>query len=64
MLSLENRGFEQHSTPRLYGNLAEDWPDQRVAKFGLYEAGIGWHSFKRFRNSWLQAPAQRCHENL
>ena len=25
---------------------------------------MGWHSFKRFRNSWLRAPAQRCQEDL
>ena len=51
-------------TPYLYGNLADDWFDQRLAKLGLYEAGMGWHSFKRFRNSWLRAPAQRCQEDL
>ena len=54
----------KNGTPYLYGNLAEDWLDQRLAKLGLYEAGMGWHSFKRFRNSWLRAPAQRCQENL
>jgi integrase len=54
----------KHGTPYLYGNLAEDWLDQRLAKLGLYEAGMGWHSFKRFRNSWLRAPAQRCQEDL
>ena len=51
-------------TPYLYGNLADDWLDQRLAKLGLYEAGMGWHSFKRFRNSWLRAPAQHCQEDL
>lgn len=54
----------QSGTPYLYGNLADDWLDQRLAKLGLYEAGMGWHSFKRFRNSWLRAPAQRCQEDL
>ena len=54
----------ENDTPYLYGNLAEDWLDQRLAKLGLYEAGMGWHSFKRFRNSWLRAPAQRCQEDL
>ena len=54
----------KNGTPYLYGNLAEDWLDQRLAKLGLYEAGMGWHSFKRFRNSWLRAPAQRCQEDL
>ena len=54
----------KNGTPYLYGNLAEDWLDQRLAKLGLYEAGMGWHSFKRFRNSWLRAPAQRCQEDM
>ena len=54
----------ENGTPFLYGNLAEDWLDKRLAKLGLYSAGMGWHSFKRFRNSWLRAPAQRCQEDL
>jgi integrase len=54
----------KNGTPHLYGNLADDWLDQRLAKLGLYEEGMGWHSFKRFRNSWLRAPAQRCQEDL
>ena len=51
-------------TPYLYGNLADEWLDPLLAKLGLYEAGMGWHSFKRFRNSWLRAPAQHCQEDL
>ena len=54
----------KNGTPYLYGNLAEAWLDRRLAKLGLWEAGMGWHSFKRFRNSWLRAPAQRCQEDL
>lgn len=54
----------KNGTPYLYGNLAEDWLDLRLAKLGLYAAGMGWHSFKRFRNSWLRAPAQHCQEDL
>jgi integrase len=54
----------KNDTPYLYGNLAEDWLDPLLAKLGLYESGMGWHSFKRFRNSWLRAPAQRCQEDL
>jgi len=54
----------KNDTPYLYGNLADDWLDQRLAKLRLYEAGMGWHSFKRFRNSWLRAPAQHCQEDL
>jgi hypothetical protein len=54
----------ENDTPYLYGNLADDWLDLRIAKLGLYVEGLGWHSFKRFRNSWLRAPAQRCQEDL
>jgi len=54
----------KNGTPYLYGNLADDWLDEKLAKLRLYEAGMGWHSFKRFRNSWLRAPAQRCQEDL
>jgi len=54
----------EKDTPYLYGNLAEDWLDPRLAKLGLCEKGLGWHSFKRFRNSWLRAPTQRCQEDL
>jgi hypothetical protein len=54
----------KNGAPYLNDNLAEDWLDQRLAKLGLYEAGMGWHSFKGFRNSWLRAPAQRRQEDL
>jgi DNA (cytosine-5)-methyltransferase 1 len=43
-----------NGTPYLYGNLADDWLDPLLAKLGLYESGMGWHSFKRFRNTWLR----------
>jgi hypothetical protein len=56
--------YARRTTPHLYGNLADDWLDPKLAKLGLYEKGLGWHSFKRFRNSWLRAPAQRCQEDL
>ena len=51
----------ENNTPYLYGNLAEDWLDPELAKLGLYEAGMGWHGFKRFRNSWLRK--QRVQED-
>lgn len=53
-----------NNTPYLYGNLAEDWLDPLLTKLRLYEAGMGWHSFKRFRNSWLRDPDQGCQEDL
>jgi integrase len=54
----------ENNTPFLYGNLQDDWFDPRLEKLGLYRPGGGWHQFKRFRNSWLRAPAQRCQEDL
>jgi len=53
-----------NNTPLLYGNLADHWLDPRLEKLGLSQPGGGWHQFKRFRNSWLRAPAQRCQEDL
>jgi integrase len=51
----------KNGTPFLYGNLADDWLDPLLAKLGLYESGMGWHSFKRFRNTWLRK--QRVQED-
>ncbi len=51
----------ENNTPYLYGNLAEDWLDPKLAKMGLYEEGLGWHGFRRFRNSWLRK--QRVQED-
>jgi len=33
-----------------------------LTKLGLYEKGMGWHSFKRFRNTWLRK--QRVQEDI
>jgi hypothetical protein len=54
----------ENNTPFLYGNLQDDWLDPRLEKLGLGQDGGGWHQFKRFRNSWLRAPVQRCQEDL
>jgi len=51
-----------NGTPYLYGNLADDWLDPLLTKLGLYEKGMGWHSFKRFRNTWLRK--QRVQEDI
>jgi len=50
------------STPHLYGNLEDRWLTPRLVEMGLDEEGMGWHSFKRFRKTWLRG--QRCLEDL
>ena len=49
-------------TPHLYGNLADRWLTPRLVKMRLDEEGMGWHSFKRFRKTWLRG--QRCLEDI
>jgi len=44
----------RRNTPHLYGNLEDRWLTPRLAKMGLDEGGMGWHSFKRFRKTWLR----------
>lgn len=51
-----------NNTPYLYGNLADDWLDPSLDKHGLYEEGLGWHGFRRFRNTWLRK--QRVQEDM
>ena len=46
----------------LNGNLEERWLTPRLIKKGLDEKGMGWHSFKRFRKTWLRG--QRCLEDI
>jgi hypothetical protein len=42
--------------------LADRWLTPRLVKMGLDEEGMGWHSFKRFRKTWLRG--QRCLEDI
>jgi hypothetical protein len=48
----------ERNTPHLYGNLEEHWLTPRLVKMKLDEEGMGWHSFKRFRKTWLRG--RRC----
>jgi integrase len=41
------------NTPHLYNNLQDRWLTPRLIKMELDEKGMGWHSFKRFRKTWL-----------
>jgi integrase len=49
-------------TPHLYGNLEDRWLTPRLLKMGLDQDGMGWHSFKRYRKTWLRGA--RCLEDL
>jgi hypothetical protein len=49
-------------TPHLYHNLEDHWLTPRLVKMGLDEKGMGWHSFKRFRKTWLRG--RRCLEDI
>jgi integrase len=51
-----------NGTPHLYGNLEDRWLTPRLLKMELDEKGMGWHSFKRFRKTWLRGA--RCLEDL
>jgi integrase len=51
-----------NGTPHLYGNLEDRWLTPRLVKLGLDEEGMGWHSFKRFRKTWLRGA--RCLEDV
>jgi len=52
----------QRNSPHLYSNLEERWLTPRLAKMDLDEEGMGWHSFKRFRKTWLRG--RRCLEDI
>ena len=41
-------------TPHLYSNLEDRWLTPRLVTMGLDEEGMGWHSIRRFRNTWLR----------
>jgi integrase len=51
-----------NGTPHLYGSLEDRWLRSRLTKLGLNEKGMGWHSFKRFRKTWLRGT--RCLEDI
>ncbi len=50
------------NTPRLYNNLEGRWLTPRLIEMELDEKGMGWHSFKRFRKTWLRG--RRCLEDI
>ena len=52
----------ENGTPYLNGNLEARWLTPRLKEMGLDEKGMGWHSFKRFRKTWLRGA--RCLEDI
>lgn len=63
--SVGKKGLLFHTanrTPHLYGNLSGRWLTPRLTKKGLDQKGMGWHSFKRFRKTWLRG--SRCLEDI
>jgi integrase len=51
-----------NNTPHLYSNLEDRWLTPRLVELNLDEEGMGWHSFKRFRKTWLRG--QRYLEDI
>lgn len=49
-------------TPYLYSNLEDRWLTPRLVRMDLDQEGMGWHSFKRFRKTWLRG--HRCLEDI
>jgi integrase len=49
-------------TPHLYGNLEDRWLTPRLVQMRLDQDGMGWHSFRRFRKTWLRGA--RCLEDI
>jgi hypothetical protein len=52
----------RNGTPHLHNNIEERWLTERLSKMGLDESGMGWHSFRRFRKTWLRG--KRCQEDI
>jgi integrase len=52
----------KRGTPHLYNNLEDRWLTPRLIAMGLDEEGMGWHSIRRFRNTWLRG--KRTQEDL
>src|SRR6185295_8307226 len=52
----------RNGTPHMHHNLEEDWLTPRLKAMGVNELGMGWHIFRRFRQSWLRD--NRCHPDI
>ena len=52
----------RNGTPHLHNNIEERWLTERLKALQLDEQGMGWHAFRRFRNTWLRG--RRCQEDI
>jgi integrase len=52
----------RNGTPHLHNNIEERWLTERLTAMQLDEPGMGWHAFRRFRNTWLRG--RRCQEDI
>jgi integrase len=52
----------KRGTPHLYNNLEDRWLTPRLIAMGIEEEGMGWHSIRRYRNTWLRG--QRTQEDM
>jgi len=52
----------RNGTPHLHNNIEERWLTERLKAMQLDERGMGWHAFRRFRNTWLRG--RRCQEDI
>jgi len=52
----------RNGTPHLHNNIEDRWLTERLEAMQLDEPGMGWHAFRRFRNTWLRG--KRCQEDI
>ena len=52
----------RNGTPHLHNNIGNRWLTERLKAIQLDEPGMGWHAFRRFRNTWLRG--RRCQEDI
>jgi len=52
----------RNGTPHLHNNIENRWLTERLKAMQLDEPGMGWHAFRRFRNTWLRG--RRCQEDI
>jgi integrase len=52
----------REGTPHLHNNIEDRWLTQRLTAMNLDEPGMGWHAFRRFRETQLRG--KRCQDDI